>query len=837
MRYKGGHCGICRHPGWLSPFFFFFINFLLILHPSSFYDLRARYIYTPLYGPYSLSEALEGLVFYSLDESQDSISIGSKRTLRHELISELSNVTDDLQDYLIYFSSNFLIFPLNSPDLFKELRAGCDGFEPLSIRWGAIIARLVVARKIVEHNFWPHLFRPAIDNLAGLQRLRRRLPFASPNAPLSKSSAFASAFIPSSYADGSPRSPYCLSDSQRSPFGAQSELPQTMPSITYHTGGKEDHTSSRRLDSTPTPTSGSCPTRILSKSQISATPLESRFPQVVEDCPDEVLALPLDTIAAQRFNQSTVAHSSEKLELGHSNDDAKAAGIYEQVTRGLEATVEGEDVTIVPYAHLHSMQLTSIQSGATGELATSPRTLSPSTTSRFTPTPPCIPNSASNLHLGSTTPLPCSTPSPRSFTNSISQPLARLSPKTQHSIFSNSIHSPPTVQKRPLKAQPRRFGSSRVSTTIIPPFQQRSLRSYLTYPPFRPHQDEQRPKEPPSLTAEDLPGGISSPVHSIPLISPATPSHNTNLTPFPATPTSPPSILWGPSLAGTSPLSPTYENRATSTKSDILSHSVKDTTARLCDSVSLHDGDPKGWRSSEFEDRVAQVIRRVTGEGVTEEMLPDTSLRCSQEHRHHPHCRNLYQHQAALHSHSPTPLPPQRRCSSSSPPFHRLNGFNGRHNTQNERLRIPSRAAPMNECKGCMSSLTTNMPSLFICALSNHTSPSMSSNDLGRSFSPIGLPLHNSGRTFPQPHSRAHSQPINKIGYVKYGSSSPDDNNDTFNVSRLNPSGASIDSLSYLPMPCVSRIGNDLDSQDLMFELVMEPLDEQGALEIVKCSL
>ena len=91
------------------------------MHPSSFYDLRARYIYTPLHGPYSLSEALEGLISYPLNESRDSISIGSKRSLRHELISELSNVVDDLQGYLIYFSSQFHISPLNSLDLMKEL--------------------------------------------------------------------------------------------------------------------------------------------------------------------------------------------------------------------------------------------------------------------------------------------------------------------------------------------------------------------------------------------------------------------------------------------------------------------------------------------------------------------------------------------------------------------------------------------------------------------------------------------------------------------------------------------------------------------------------------------
>ena len=66
------------------------------MHPLFFYDLRACYVYTPLHGPYSLSEALEGLLFYPLNESRDSIAISSKRTLRHELIFELSNVVNDL---------------------------------------------------------------------------------------------------------------------------------------------------------------------------------------------------------------------------------------------------------------------------------------------------------------------------------------------------------------------------------------------------------------------------------------------------------------------------------------------------------------------------------------------------------------------------------------------------------------------------------------------------------------------------------------------------------------------------------------------------------------------
>ena len=90
------------------------------MHPSSFYDLWALYVYTPLYGP-SLSEALEGLFSFPLNESRDFILIGPKISLWHELVSELSNVVDDLQDYLIYFSSKFLISPLNSLDLIMEL--------------------------------------------------------------------------------------------------------------------------------------------------------------------------------------------------------------------------------------------------------------------------------------------------------------------------------------------------------------------------------------------------------------------------------------------------------------------------------------------------------------------------------------------------------------------------------------------------------------------------------------------------------------------------------------------------------------------------------------------
>ena len=190
------------------------------MHPSSFYDLRARYIYTPLHGPYSLSEALEGLILYPLSESQDSISIVLKRSLWHELISKLSNVVDDLQSYLIYFSSQFLIFPLNSPDLLKGLQASHDGFRYLSICRGAIITRIDNARGIVGHDFWPHLFQPAINNLTAYQGCPS---FTLPDAQWGKSAIPLSRFISPPHWDSIPSSANSMLDTQHLPFDVQSE--------------------------------------------------------------------------------------------------------------------------------------------------------------------------------------------------------------------------------------------------------------------------------------------------------------------------------------------------------------------------------------------------------------------------------------------------------------------------------------------------------------------------------------------------------------------------------------------------------------------------------------
>ena len=223
------------------------------MHASSFFDLWVRYIYTPLYGPYSLSEALEGLVFYPLEESRDSVSIGSNRTLRHELVLELSNVVDDLQDYLVYFSSEFLIFPLNSPDLIKKLQASCDGFEHLSICWGAIITHLIIARKIVEHYFWPHLFQPTIEKLAALRRLKQPPSFVLPNMASDELPTPASALTSPSQIDGTPRTSSSPLGSGHLPLNVQSQRLQPTPSETDPMGITEGRASSLILDTTSPP--------------------------------------------------------------------------------------------------------------------------------------------------------------------------------------------------------------------------------------------------------------------------------------------------------------------------------------------------------------------------------------------------------------------------------------------------------------------------------------------------------------------------------------------------------------------------------------------------------
>ena len=196
------------------------------MHPSSFYDLWARYVYTPLHGPYTLFEALEGLIFYSLNLSWDFILIGFKRSLWHELSSEFSNIVDDLQDYLAYFSSKFLISPPDTLDLIKELQTNCKDFKYLIVCWGALITRLVTTHKIVECYFWPHFFHLAVNNPATFQGLGRPPSFILPNLSLDKLSMFASTSTFTLPPHSTPRSQCCPLERQLQPLNAQNECPE-----------------------------------------------------------------------------------------------------------------------------------------------------------------------------------------------------------------------------------------------------------------------------------------------------------------------------------------------------------------------------------------------------------------------------------------------------------------------------------------------------------------------------------------------------------------------------------------------------------------------------------
>ena len=136
-------------------------------------------------------------------------------------------------------------------------------------------------------------------------------------------------------------------------------------------------------------------------------------------------------------------------------------------------------------------------------------------------------------------------------------------------------------------------------------------------PYSQPCQDEQWPsKEPLSPIMINDTSNTSSSMDDTPSI--LSPPPSSNLTPFLDTPTSSSPLFWGPSQTGTPASSPTYGNQAMSAKSDVLSHSNRDMNACLQDAVSLHSDGPKGCRRSEFKDSVAQVIKQVTGEEVTE---------------------------------------------------------------------------------------------------------------------------------------------------------------------------------------------------------------------------
>ena len=430
------------------------LHFSFLMHPSSFYDLRARYVYTPLYGPYSLSEALEGLIFYSLNESRDFILIGSKRSLRHELVSELSNVVHDLQDYLIYFSSKFLISPSNSTYFIEELRGRHEGIKCVSSCWGAIITRLAVARKIVEGYLWPHLFLPAINNLEALQRLKRPPSSTLPDVQRGKSSIPVSRFILPPRWDSIPSSANPLSGAQRLPFDVRSERPRTRPSKTDLTIGDEDRALFSRFDATPSP-SELHQTRIPSNDHTLVVPLKSHSSLTYEDRSDEDYPPPNHPSATRCFYSSTPTRASSTRDSGNSKVDAKVGEVDEQDMGEKDVAAEGEGVTMVPCTLSPPVQLTCVPGSAAKALVTTPASTSSSTIASWpTSTTPYTLNSTANLDQGPTFPLPRSIPLPHSFADAIAQPstcsssltTSRYTSATPYTFISTTdLHLGPTM--------------------------------------------------------------------------------------------------------------------------------------------------------------------------------------------------------------------------------------------------------------------------------------------------------------------------------------------------------------------------------------------------------
>ena len=179
--------------------------------------------------------------------------------------------------------------------------------------------------------------------------------------------------------DSAPCSTCSLLELEHLPPNIQSECPPTMPSKIDPMGGKGDHMLSRMFNSTPT-LFGSYPTRITSNLQSPVISFESHFPQINKNRSNEVFLAPNHTHVTHGSCSSTLARTNDVRELGNSKVDTKVVGIEEQAIRGIEVTVEGEEVTEVPYSHLHPNPLTSVQTRATEGLVAMPARASSSST-------------------------------------------------------------------------------------------------------------------------------------------------------------------------------------------------------------------------------------------------------------------------------------------------------------------------------------------------------------------------------------------------------------------------------------------------------------------------
>ena len=191
--------------------------------------------------------------------------------------------------------------------------------------------------------------------------------------------------LPHSFANAIPQPPTLLSPKGRRPQHFVSSIPTYSLSPAQKRSLKAQtrcFKSFLKLNTTST-RSASLPARIRSSRQPSDLVLNS---YIYKERSNEDFALPNRANAA-RPSSSTSTRLGNVKELGDLEDDARVMGNDEQVAEGAEGVMEAENGNEVPSAHLHSVQLTSSQGGATKGLITRPaKTLSPSTASWFTST-------------------------------------------------------------------------------------------------------------------------------------------------------------------------------------------------------------------------------------------------------------------------------------------------------------------------------------------------------------------------------------------------------------------------------------------------------------------
>ena len=121
----------------------------------------------------------------------------------------------------------------------------------------------------------------------------------------------------------------------------------------------EQHISSLTLDVMPTLT-----TQISSNHQPSDSVFNSHHPQIFQDHLNEVF-MPHNCTRAAPFTL-TLAQANGAKALGNVKNNPKAVEVDELVMGEMEIVGGEEVVVVVPYTHLHPVQLASLQIETTG---------------------------------------------------------------------------------------------------------------------------------------------------------------------------------------------------------------------------------------------------------------------------------------------------------------------------------------------------------------------------------------------------------------------------------------------------------------------------------------